>query len=104
MSERPPRYGPIALSDESTVVAEFIPESQVREKAHQGEADLERDFIERLQAQGYEYLSIKNEEDLIANLREQLEALNDIKFSDDEWALFSRRKSPGPISSYCSQV
>jgi type I restriction enzyme R subunit len=95
VSEVPPRYGPIALSDESTVVAEFIPESQVREKAHQSEAELERDFIERLQAQGYEYLPIKDEADLIANLRAQLEALNDIKFSDDEWARFFKEKIAG---------
>ncbi|MFA6029843.1 MAG: type I restriction endonuclease subunit R [Elusimicrobiota bacterium] len=95
MSERAPRYSPIALSDESTVVAEFIPESQVREKAYQGEAALEEDFIERLAAQGYEYLPIKSENDLIANLREQLEELNDIKFTSNEWERFFKEKIAG---------
>jgi len=55
---------------------------------YQSEAELERDFIERLQAQAYEYLRIGSEADLIANLRRQLEALNRITFSDGEWRRF----------------
>lgn len=93
--QRPPRYGPIALSDESTVVAEFIPESLVRETAYQGEADLERDFIERLQSQAYEHLPIHSEAELIANLRRQLEALNNIRFTTDEWQRFFDEKIAG---------
>ncbi len=92
MSERPPRYGPIALSEEITVVAEFIPDSPLRETAYQSEAALEKDFLERLAAQGYEYLPIKDENDLVANLRQQLEALNDVKFSDGEWERFFKEK------------
>lgn len=95
MNDRPPRYEPIALSDESTVVAEFIPESQVREKTHQSEADLERDFIEHLEAQGYEHLAVREEADLIKNLRRQLEALNDIKFLDGEWERFFNENIAG---------
>ena len=38
--------------------------------------------------QGYEYLPIHTEAELIANLRRKLEALNHYTFSDDEWARF----------------
>lgn len=56
----PYRYEPVALSDQSTVVAEFLPES-VREAAYLSEKDLERLFIEQLQKQAYEYLRISSE-------------------------------------------
>ncbi|KAF0181919.1 MAG: type I restriction enzyme R subunit [Nitrospirae bacterium] len=84
---KPYRYEPIALSSESTVVAEFVPEG-VREASYQSEAALERDFIAQLQKQAYEYLSITSEAALVTNLRRQLEALNKIAFSDAEWQRF----------------
>lgn len=94
MSEdlKPYHYEPIALSNESTVVAEFVPELAVREAAYQSEAALERDFIEQLQRQAYEYLPITSEAELVANLRRQLEALNKIEFSDGEWQRFFTEK------------
>ncbi|MCP5445324.1 MAG: type I restriction endonuclease subunit R, partial [Chromatiaceae bacterium] len=81
------RYEPIALSNESTVVAEFLPEG-VRETAYQSEAELEKAFIKQLQLQAYGYLPITSEADLIANLRLQLEKLNKLEFSDAEWEHF----------------
>lgn len=90
MSEdlKPHRYEPIALSSESTVVAEFVPEPGVREPGYQSEAALERDFIAQLQKQAYDYLPLTSEAALVANLRAQLEALNKIAFSDAEWQRF----------------
>lgn len=86
---KPCRYEPIALSGESTVVAEFQPEPLgARETTYQSEAELERALIAQLQQQGYDYLPITSEEALIANLRRQLEKLNQIQFSDAEWARF----------------
>ncbi|GAB4405279.1 MAG: type I restriction endonuclease subunit R [Rhodoferax sp.] len=86
---KPYRYEPIAVSDESTVVAEFVPQFQgVREASYQSEAELEKTFIQQLQAQAYEYLPITSEADLIANLRRQLETLNKLTFSDAEWGRF----------------
>ena len=83
------RYEPIALSNESTVVAEFLPEFLgVREAAYQSEAELEKAFIKQLQVQAYEYLPIASEIELIANLRRQLEKLNKLPFSDAEWERF----------------
>ena len=88
------RYEPIAVSSESTVVAEFIPIS-AGEKAYQSEAELEREFIKLLQSQAYHYLAITTETQLIANLRAQLEALNHITFSDSEWDQFFSEKFAG---------
>lgn len=83
------RYEPIALSNESTVVAEFLPDFLgVREAAYQSEAELEKAFIKQLQVQAYEYLPITSEAELIANLRRQLEKLNKLQFSDTEWDRF----------------
>ncbi|MBE7532228.1 MAG: type I restriction endonuclease subunit R [Ardenticatenaceae bacterium] len=84
----PYRFEPIALSQESTVVAEYVPETAVRETTYQSEATLEHAFIAQLQSQGYEYLPLVSEAALIANLRRQLEAVNQITFSDAEWARF----------------
>ena len=81
------QYNIIASSNESTVVAEYTPEPHSAE-AYQSEAALERELIRNLQAQGYEYLTITGEADLIANLRRQLEVLNDYRFSDTEWERF----------------
>ena len=91
MSEEtiPYRIEPIALSNESTVVAEFLPD-EVRETAYQSEAGLEKAFIKQLAFQAYEYLPLTSEADLVANLRRQLEKLNKTTFSDAEWdRLFS---------------
>jgi type I restriction enzyme R subunit len=94
VSETRPRYEAIALSDESTVVAEFTAEG-VREVAYQSEADLERGFIAQLELQAYGYLRISSEAELIANLRRQLETLNRVTFSDTEWERFFTTKIAG---------
>ena len=95
MSEgRATRYEPIAVSSESTVVAEFIPDASTN-AAYQSEAGLEREFIKLLESQAYEYLRITSEAELIANLRTQIEVLNSIVFSDDEWKRFFHEKIAG---------
>ncbi len=91
---RVPRIEPIAMSSESTVVAEFVPHKS-RNTAYQFEAELEREFIEQLQAQAYEYLSITSEKELIDNLRNQLQRLNNIEFSDAEWERFFKSSISG---------
>ena len=77
----------VAENGESTVVSEYIPEA-ARSDAYQSEAELEREFIRLLTAQGYEYLAIHDETALTANLRAQLELLNDYHFTDGEWERF----------------
>jgi type I restriction enzyme R subunit len=80
-------YNIVVSTDESTVVAEYVSEYR-RAGEYQSEADLEREFIAQLRAQGYEYLAINDESALIANLRKQLELLNKYSFSDAEWERF----------------
>jgi type I restriction enzyme, R subunit len=80
-------YKIISSSSEETVVSEYNPNS-FRATEYQSEADLEKDFIRLLKDQGYEYITIHKENDLIKNLRKQLEELNHYRFSDNEWKNF----------------
>ena len=80
-------YNIVAATNESTVVAEYT-SGATHSDAYQSEAALEKEFIRLLTMQGYEYLTIHNEAALIANLRHQLELLNDYVFSESEWEQF----------------
>lgn len=77
----------VAATNENTVVTEYEP-VKTRSESYQSEAALEREFIRMLTEQGYEYLPIHSETELIANLRCRLEALNGIQFSEGEWERF----------------
>ncbi|WP_294527473.1 type I restriction endonuclease subunit R [uncultured Allofournierella sp.] len=81
------QYNVIAATTENTVVTSYEPVKN-RSDSYQSEAALEREFIHLLTQQGYEYLQIHQEADLITNLRRQLEALNSYQFSDSEWEQF----------------
>ena len=81
------QFNIISAAAESTVVAEYTPDA-CRSDSYQSEAALEQEFLRLLCAQGYEYLEIHDEAALIANLRRQLELLNDYAFSDSEWTRF----------------
>lgn len=83
-------YNIVVSTNEATVVAEYVAEYD-RSDSYQSEADLEREFIRLLQSQGYEFLRILDETALIANLRRQLEALNNYSFTDTEWDWFFRK-------------
>lgn len=84
-------YNMILTTNESTVVAEYEPQPR-RSNAYQSEATLEQAFIKMLSEQGYEYININNENDLIDNLRRQLELLNNYSFTDKEWDSFFKHK------------
>lgn len=79
--------GLISKNDNSTVLAEYQGLNR-NETFYQSEDDLEKELIKTLQEQGYKYLNINNENDLILNLRKQLEKLNNYHFSDGEWDSF----------------
>jgi type I restriction enzyme R subunit len=87
-------FEPIAISSESTVVAEFEKETKSSE-SYQSEDQLEKAFIGLLKEQAYEYLAITEESQLKQNLRESLETLNKITFSDSEWERFFRESVSG---------
>ena len=81
------KYNIIVSTAEATVVSEYEPQ-QTRSDAYQSEAALEAAFIKQLTEQGYTYLQIHNSDELVKNLREQLEKLNSYHFSEDEWKRF----------------
>jgi type I restriction enzyme R subunit len=92
------KYNLVAESTQSTVVAEYIPDAK-RVSNYQSEAELERAFIEQLKTQAYEYVAITSEDDLVINLRKQLEKLNDFTFSDTEWDHFFVSEIANPNQS-----
>lgn len=87
-------YNIIAATAESTVVSEYIPEPR-KSDAYQSEAALEKEFIRLLQGQGYEYIQVRSEAELIQNLRRQLEALNRMTFTEEEWNRFFKNNLAG---------
>ncbi len=89
------KYNLVAENSQSTVVAEYTPDKK-RSKNYQSEAELESAFIELLKTQAYDYLTITSEDDLISNLRKQLEKLNGFEFSDSEWSQFFESEIANP--------
>ena len=82
-----PFFNIVAQTNENTVVTEYKP-VKARSDSYQSEAALEKEFIRMLSEQGYTYLPIHTEEELLQNLRVQLEKLNDYHFTDSEWQRF----------------
>ena len=79
---------PIIESNNFIVLDKYERNWQVAEN-YQSESDLEREFIQDLRNQGYEYAeAVNTPEKLLANVREQLQALNNMQFSDAEWQRF----------------
>ena len=79
----------ISQNTESTVVTEYTPVIR-KSDAFQSEAELENEFIRLLVEQGYERLTFHTEEELIDNLRVQIQKLNKYTFTDSEWDYFFR--------------
>jgi len=89
MNNKSIRYDIVSQGPQSTVVLQYFPDvSVVRDAGYQSESDLEQAFIKQLKSQAYEYISIKSEQDLITNLRRQIEKLNNYTFTDNEWDKF----------------
>lgn len=78
---------PIAESKHFIVLDKYVREWETRD-SYQSEGDLERELIQDLQAQGYELAKHNTGETLLANLRQQLQTLNNVSFEDGEWARF----------------
>ena len=81
-------YNTIAESNNFIVLDKYTKEWRVAE-GYQSEGDLERELIQDLVNQGYEYLpDLKNPAAMLANVREQLQSLNNVQFSEGEWRRF----------------
>ena len=81
-------YKTIAESRNFIVLDKYTPEWKAAE-SYQTEDALERELIQDLQNQGYEFVpSINTPEKLLANVRVALQALNHVQFADAEWQRF----------------
>lgn len=79
---------PIAESNNFIVLDKYTREWEVKE-SYQSEDDLEREFIQDLQNQGYEYVpGLNSPEEMLINVRKQLETLNKVQFLEGEWLRF----------------
>lgn len=67
------------------ILANFEKDNSLREATYQSEAELEKRLLDNLASQGYERLVVHTNADLYANLKVQIERLNNVSFSDSEW-------------------
>jgi len=79
---------PIAESNRFIVLDKYTRDWEIAD-SYQSESDLEGELLQDLENQGYEYLPDLNSTDaMFANVRMQIQALNDVKFIDSEWQRF----------------
>jgi len=105
MPDKQTYYNIVAQNSESTVVSQYVPDAKMlRDAGYQSEAELEKAFIKQLELQAYEYLTINTENDLILNLRKQLEKLNAFTFSDNEWERFFAGELANPNQSIADKT
>ncbi|MCH4025630.1 MAG: type I restriction endonuclease subunit R [Acetobacter fabarum] len=84
----PDQTTPIAETNRFIVLDKYVRAWEAAE-SYQSETDLEREFVQDLHDQGYEYLpDLKSTDTLLVNARVQLQALNDVQFTDKEWVRF----------------
>ncbi len=90
MSEEKAKYevSTIAEMNGGIILANFEKSESVKESAYQSESQLEARMIENLISQGYERLFVTNNDELYKNLKIQIEKLNSVTFSEDEWKRF----------------
>ena len=83
-----PDYKTIAESKNFIVLDKYTAEWKAAE-GYQTEEALERELIQDLVNQGYEFVpGLNTPEKLLANVRVQLQALNNVQFTDAEWQRF----------------
>lgn len=81
-------YKPIAESNNFIVLDKYTRLVQ-QGGGYQTEADLEKELVQDLVNQGYEYLAnLNTPEKMLDNVRIQLQALNKMQFTDLEWKRF----------------
>lgn len=94
------QYKTIAESNNFIVLDQYKKFVEEPNAGYQTEGSLEREFIRDLQAQGYEYLQgLNGHDELIKNLRAQLQRLNNVVFSDAEWRRFLEEYLDKPSDS-----
>ncbi|MBI1577291.1 HsdR family type I site-specific deoxyribonuclease [Escherichia coli] len=85
----------IAESNNFIVLDKYIKAEQTGD-SYQSESDLERELIQDLRNQGYEFISVKSQSAMLSNVREQLQSLNGVMFNDSEWRRFTEQYLDNP--------
>ena len=81
-------YKTIAESNNFIVLERYQREYEVKD-TYQSEDALERELVQDLVNQGYEYVpALNNPEAMLANVRKQLQTLNNVEFLEGEWQRF----------------
>ena len=90
MSEEMSKYNlsTVAEMTGGIILAYFDKNNRVGGGSYQSEAELERELIANLVAQGYQRENFKTSDELYKNLKVQIERLNNIYFSNSEWERF----------------
>lgn len=85
----------IAESNNFIVLDKYI-KAEPTGDSYQSESDLERELIQDLRNQGYEFISVKSQSAMLSNVREQLQNLNGVVFNDSEWRRFTEQYLDNP--------
>ena len=91
-------YNTIAESNNFIVLDKYT-KAQPTGDSYQSESDLERELIQDLQNQGYEFLAVKSQTAMLANIRAQLQSLNGVVFNESEWRRFTEQYLDSPSDS-----
>lgn len=89
----------IAESNNFIVLDKYIKAEQTGD-SYQSESDLERELIQDLRNQGYEFISVKSQSAMLSNVREQLQSLNGVVFNDSEWRRFTEQYLDNPVMAF----
>ena len=90
MSEETSKYSVSTIAEMTggIILAHYDKNNRVDASSYQSEAELERELIANLVSQGYERVKFTTSEELYANLKVQIERLNNVSFSKSEWERF----------------
>ena len=90
MSEEMSKYSVSTIAEMTggIILAHYDKNNRVNASSYQSEAGLERELIANLVAQGYERENFKTSDELYANLKVQIERLNNVSFTKSEWERF----------------
>ena len=90
MSEETSKYSVSTIAEMTggIILAHYDKNNRVNSSSYQSEAELERELIANLVSQGYERVKFTTSDELYANLKVQIEKLNNVSFSKSEWERF----------------
>ena len=100
-------YKPIAELNNFIILDKYEKQLVIRESAavYQTESSLEREFIQDLVNQGYEYLPrLTTPKEMLENIRVQLQILNNTQFSDAEWKRFCEEYLDKPSDNHVDKT